>query len=78
MRKKEGEIRLKKWQYKIRAEWGVHAREAVKLVRETKKYKSHILVAGERKAGRSIGSDGDYGVGFEMRSDGGAHLRRGG
>lgn len=40
---------MKKWQYKIRAEWGVHAREAVKLVRETKKYKSHILAAGNGK-----------------------------
>ncbi len=42
-------IRLKKWQYRIRAEWGVHAREAVKLVREVKKYKSRIFVKGNGK-----------------------------
>ena len=44
---------MKKWQYVIRAEWGVHAREAVKLVREVEKYKSRIAIEGNGKCARA-------------------------
>ena len=36
---KQEEIRLKKWQYQITDREGIHARPAVMLVREAKKYR---------------------------------------
>lgn len=40
---------MKKWEYKIKNELGIHARPAAMLVREAKKYDSRILLAVEGK-----------------------------
>ena len=44
---KQEEIRLKKWQYQITDREGIHARPAVMLVREAKKYRSRIVLGVE-------------------------------
>ncbi len=38
---------MKKWEYKIKNELGIHARPAAMLVREAKRYESRILLAVE-------------------------------
>ena len=48
------EIRLKKWEYKIKNNLGIHARSAAMLVREAKKYESRILLSMEGKTAPAV------------------------
>ena len=48
------EIRLKKWEYKIKNNLGIHARSAAMLVREAIKYESRILLSMEGKTAPAV------------------------
>ena len=48
------EIRLKKWEYKIKNNLGIHARSAAMLVREAKKYESRILLSMEGQTAPAV------------------------